>query len=63
MIKQRAKSKTYWLSILALATSFAAMFSPEAADFIRENTEYILIVLAGSGIVIREKTTGPLSDK
>lgn len=63
MIKQRLKSKTYWLGLTVTGLGLMQMNFPSIASFFGEYQGWVLIGI-GIGIkAVRELTDKPLSAK
>ena len=63
MIKQRLKSKTYWLGMAAVGIGIAEQNFSMISDQLGNNAGWVYIVLGMAGFGVRELTKGPVSDK
>lgn len=62
-IKSRTKSKSHWFNTFVLAFGFINLNLPMLQDKIGDNYGYVFMVMGVIGIILREVTTKPVSEK
>lgn len=62
-IKQRVRSKTYWLGFAVMMLSYAQSNIGQVDQFVGEYKGLVTFVIGALIMVLREATKGPLSDK
>ena len=63
MIKQRLKSKTYWLGMVAVGLGLAEQNFSMISTQLGDSAGFVYIALGVAGFAVRELTTGPVNEK